>query len=195
MFTLFHHPFCPHSRFIRLILGEYGFDLRLIEERTWERREAFLALNPAGTTPVLFAEGMPAIPGAGVIAEYIDEAYGADTGDKRLLPATTAERIEVRRLMAWFNEKFFEEVSGPLVTERIYKRFMSEDNGGGAPATDVIRAANVRTTFIQRMPRAVRLGLTLALALLMMGALYLVAVRGEALLVDLSTLGQRLWCF
>jgi glutathione S-transferase len=146
MFTLFHHPFCPHSRFIRLILGEYGFDLRLIEERAWERREAFLALNPAATTPVLFAEGMPAIPGAGVIAEYIDEAYGADMGDKRLMPATAGERVEVRRLMAWFNEKFFEEASSPLVTERIYKRFMSEDNGGGAPAAEVIRAGktNVR---------------------------------------------------
>ena len=36
------------------------------------------------------------------------------------------ERVEVRRLMAWFNEKFFEEASNPLVTERIYKRFMSE---------------------------------------------------------------------
>ncbi|MBR1123461.1 glutathione S-transferase family protein [Bradyrhizobium lablabi] len=146
MFTLFHHPFCPHSRFIRLVIGEYGLDLRLIEERTWERREAFLTLNPAGTTPVLFAEGMPAIPGAGVIAEYIDEAYGEGMNGKRLLPTTTAERIEVRRLMAWFNEKFFEEASSPLVTERIYKRFMSEDNGGGAPAADVIRAAkaNVR---------------------------------------------------
>ena len=146
MFTLFHHPFCPHSRFIRLILGEYGLDLRLIEERAWERREAFLALNPAGTTPVLFAEGMPAIPGAGVIAEYIDEAYGADKEEKRLLPATMGERIEVRRLVAWFNDKFFEEASNPLVTERIYKRFMSEGNGGGAPAADVIRAAktNVR---------------------------------------------------
>ena len=55
MFTLFHHPFCPHSRFIRLALGEYGLDLRLVEERAWERREAFLALNPAGTTPVLIA--------------------------------------------------------------------------------------------------------------------------------------------
>ena len=146
MFTLFHHPFCPHSRFIRLILGEYGFDLRLVEERAWERREAFLVLNPAGTTPVLFAEGMPAIPGAGVIAEYIDEAYGPEMAEKRLLPATMGERVEVRRLLAWFNDKFFEEVSSPLVTERIYKRFMREDNGGGAPATDVIRAAktNVR---------------------------------------------------
>ena len=24
MYTLFHHPFCPLSRFIRLVLGEYG---------------------------------------------------------------------------------------------------------------------------------------------------------------------------
>jgi len=48
------------------------------------------------------------------------------------------ERIEVRRLMAWFNEKFFEEASHPLVTERIYKRFMREDDGGGPPAADVI---------------------------------------------------------
>jgi len=46
-----------------------------------------------------------------------------------------------------------------------------------------------------RMPRSVRLGLVLALAALMTGALYLVAVRGEALLVDLAAIGQRLWCF
>ncbi len=47
----------------------------------------------------------------------------------------------------------------------------------------------------ERMPRGLRIGLTLALAGLMTGALYLVAVRGEALLVDLAALGQRLWCF
>ena len=45
MLTLYHHPFCPHSRFIRLAIGEYGLDLRLVEERVWERREAFLVLN------------------------------------------------------------------------------------------------------------------------------------------------------
>ena len=90
MFTLFHHAFCPHSRFVRLVLGEYGFDVRLVEERAWERREAFLALNPAGTTPVLFAEGMPAIPGAGIIAEYIDEAYGGEMDARRLMPSLSA---------------------------------------------------------------------------------------------------------
>lgn len=146
MFTLFHHPFCPHSRFVRLILGEYGLDVRLVEERAWERREAFLTLNPAGTTPVLVAEGQPPVPGATVIAEYLDEVYGAEMGAKRLMPESVAERVEVRRLMAWFNEKFFEEASHPLVTERIYKRFMSEETGGGPPSPDVMRAAkaNVR---------------------------------------------------
>src|SRR6186997_969389 len=118
MFTLFHHAFCPHSRFVRLVLGEYGFDVRLVEERAWERREAFLALNPAGTTPVLIAEGRPAIPGAAIIAEYLDETHGAGLDARRLLPTTPGERIEVRRLMAWFNDKFFEEASNPLVTER-----------------------------------------------------------------------------
>src|SRR6201999_4492054 len=146
MHTLFHHPFCPHSRFIRLVLGGYGLDLRLVEKRVWERREGVLALTPACTTPVLFNEGQPAIPTAPIIAEFIDETRGAEMGERRLLPTSMSERIEVRRLMAWFNEKFFEEASSPLVPERIYKRCMSEQEAGGPPATDVIRAAktNVR---------------------------------------------------
>src|SRR3954462_5189029 len=81
MTTLFHHPFCPHSRFVRLALGELGITPRLVEERVWERREEFLALNPEGKTPVLIEEGHPAVPGAGVIAEYLDETRGADAGD------------------------------------------------------------------------------------------------------------------
>ena len=94
MFTLFHHPFCQHSRFIRLELGEHSLDLRLEEERVWERREAFLALNPAGTTPVLIAEGRPAIPGAVIIAEYLDESHGAEMAERRLLRALSAKQID-----------------------------------------------------------------------------------------------------
>ncbi|OQW61059.1 MAG: glutathione S-transferase [Proteobacteria bacterium SG_bin9] len=144
MYTLYHHPFCPHSRFIRLVLGEQGVELKLVEERVWERREAFLAFNPAGTTPVMIAEGAPPIPGVSVIAEYLDEKHGEASGERRLLPTSTNERIEVRRLLSWFNEKFFEEATGLLVNERIYKRFM--DNGNGAPVAEIIRAAqtNVR---------------------------------------------------
>src|SRR5947207_9984111 len=104
MYTLYHHPFCPHSRFIRLVLGEHGLDLRLVEERAWERREGFLVLNPAGATPVLMADGFPPIPGAAIIAEYLDETHGLEAGERRLLPASMAGRVEVRRPMAWVNE-------------------------------------------------------------------------------------------
>lgn len=143
--TLFHHPFCPHSRFVRLALGECGIAVRLIEERTWERRHDFLIINPAGTTPVLVDEGHPPVPGAAIIAEYLDEICGGRL-ERRLLPRESGPRVEVRRLMNWFNDKFFAEVSGPLTTERFYKRHMPANAGGSAPDTNVIRAArnNIR---------------------------------------------------
>jgi glutathione S-transferase len=146
MLTLFHHGFCPHSRFIRLALGEYGLTARQVEERVWDRREEFLILNPAGTTPVLVEDGRPAIPGAAIIAEYLDETRGDDLGNNRFLPRDVTQRVEVRRLMSWFNDKFFAEVSGPLTMERFYKRHMPVSAGGGSPDTDTIRAAraNVR---------------------------------------------------
>src|SRR4029453_3668479 len=109
MLTLFHHSFCPHSRFIRLALAEHRLNPRLVEERVWDRREDFLALNPAGTTPVLVEEGVPPVPGASVIIEYLDDAHGAELFENRLMPLEPARRIEVRRLAPWFNAKFFSE--------------------------------------------------------------------------------------
>jgi glutathione S-transferase len=145
MLTLFYHPLCPFSRYARLILGEYGIEVRLVEERFWERREEFLLLNPAGQIPVLVADGQPAIPGASIIAEYIEETHTAER-ENRLLPATPGERVEVRRLASWFNDKFHSEVSGPLVTERVFKRHMTVEQGGGPPDTGAMRAArhNIR---------------------------------------------------
>lgn len=144
MLTLFQHMLCPHSRYVRLILGEYGIEARHIEERFWERREEFLLLNPAGDIPVLVADGEPAIPGGAIIAEYIEETR--EPGPDGLMPARPGERVEVRRLASWFNDKFHAEVSGPLVTERVFKRHMTREQGGGPPDTDALRAArhNIR---------------------------------------------------
>jgi glutathione S-transferase len=146
MLTLFHHPICPQSRFVRLVLEEYGLPVRLVEERVWERREEFLTLNPAGTTPVLVEEGAPPVPGAAGIAEYIDETRGRVFEQNRLLPQELGARVEVRRLMSWFNEKFADEVSNAVVMERVYKRYIPSSNGGGSPDTETLRAAksNIR---------------------------------------------------
>ena len=93
-------------------------------------------LNPAGTTPVLVEEGAPPVPGAAVIAEYLAETRGGKLAELGLLPPETGARVEVRRLTDWFNDKFFEEVSGALVMERIYKRYIPAAKGGGPPDTD-----------------------------------------------------------
>ncbi|MGO9134647.1 MAG: glutathione S-transferase family protein [Methylovirgula sp.] len=146
MVTLHHHPLCPQSRFVRLFLGEYGIEPKLIEERPFERNEDFLVLDPAGETPVLTEEDGTVVPGCVVIAEYLDETRGLGLGAHRLLPEDPTGRIEVRRLLHWFTQKFYAEVSSWLVTEKIYKRFMSREQGGGAPDMDLIRAAraNIR---------------------------------------------------
>jgi len=137
---LYHQFFCPHSRFVRLVLDEYAIDASLVEEHEWKRRPEFLALNPGGRVPVL-VEGALNVPGANVIAEYLDESYGSQVGDKRLMPADSAGRVEVRRLMSWFNGKFFSEVSELIAREKIWKRYMRAEEGGGPPDSFAIRAA------------------------------------------------------
>ncbi|KAB1076132.1 glutathione S-transferase family protein [Methylobacterium planeticum] len=147
MATLHHSPFCPQSRFIRLVLAEMGMEPILVEERAWERRDAFLLLNPAGVTPVLVEQSGLAVPGAGIIAEYLDETRGLGLSGRRLLPDITADRVEVRRLLDWFLVKFDAEVTGYLVTEKINKRFMNSSDGGGPPDMNAIRAARINVRY------------------------------------------------
>jgi glutathione S-transferase len=147
MLTLFHHPLCPHSRFVRLALEELSLSTQLVEERVWQRRTEFLKLNPAGTTPVLIEEGMPPIPGAAIIAEYLSETRSGKPPKVGLLPVEAGGRIEVRRLTSWFNDKFYDEVSGPLVRERVYKRFIPAAQGGGSPDTEALRAARANIKY------------------------------------------------
>ena len=147
MVTLYHHPFCPHSRFVRLALAEMGVEPKLVEERAWERRREFLMKTPEGVTPVLVDEPALALPGAEVIAEYLDETRGLALGDRRLLPQDPAGRAEARRLLSWFNVKFFNEASQWVVREKITKRFMSPEQGGGAPDMHAVRAARANLRY------------------------------------------------
>ncbi len=149
MLTLFHHPMSSGSRYVRLILGEYGVEAELIEERPWSRRKEFLALNPAGTLPVLLAENDLPVVGATVIAEYLDETRGALKRNRRLLPESPMERAEVRRLVDWFLLKFENEVTRHIARERVFKLQMAAEMGGSAPDSTAIRAA--RTNIRQHM--------------------------------------------
>jgi glutathione S-transferase len=78
------------------------------------------------------------IPDSGVICEYLDEAYP----DTNLLGRTIGERVEVRRLVSWFDSKFAAEVLRNLLWEKTMKQMQ----GLGAPEAGALRAgyANIK---------------------------------------------------
>lgn len=141
MHTLYHHTMSASSRYIRLLLAEYGQSVELLEEKPWKRRPEFLAMNPAGTLPVMIAGDSDIISGGIVIGEFLDETCGAMMRDKRLMPERALERAEMRRLVEWFLVKFEQEVTRYIVNERVFKLSMQSDEGGGAPDAGTIRAA------------------------------------------------------
>ena len=141
MFTVYHHPFSPSCRFVRLALSEYETRFDLVAEQIWQPREAFLRLNPSGEVPVVIENDGPPLCGASVVMEYLEDTRGYAAGKRRLMPDNPDARAEVRRLTEWFLSKFHDEVSGPFVGERIYKMEMPPAAGGGAPDSASLRAA------------------------------------------------------
>jgi Glutathione S-transferase len=136
----------PASRFIRLVLSEYGFQVELVEEQTWEMRREFLSLNPSGTLPVYVDDNMRVLAGAFVISEFVDETHGVLKRDRRLFAEDPFQRAEIRRLTEWFLQKMEQDVTRPLVRERVHKLHMPPTLGGGAPDSKVLRTArgNIR---------------------------------------------------
>lgn len=152
MHTLTHFRLCPFSRAIRLALAELDIEVELAEERPWEWRPEFLALNPAGELPVLQIAGGPALCGVYAISEYLAEARPQETNDDDsgafpLFPGDRAQRAEVRRLIDWFNGKFNREVTRELLQERVYARL--QPGAPGTPDVEFLRA--IRTNLRYHM--------------------------------------------
>ena len=121
MFRFFHAPLSPFCRKVRLVLSEKKLEFELIEEKYWEKREDFLALNPFGQVPVLQNSEIT-LAESSAICEYLNEKFP----DPELLPNNIEERAEVRRLVSWFDAKFNREVTQKLVYERITKKIIGK---------------------------------------------------------------------
>ncbi|WP_334148017.1 glutathione S-transferase family protein [Hyphomicrobium sp.] len=147
MHTLTQFRLCPKSRSIRLALAEVGAEVALADERPWEWRPEFLALNPAGELPVLALDGGPLLCGAYAISEYFSEILADREKDGRRAPlfhGSPAERAEQRRLVDWFHGKLDREVTRELLIERVYGHLMTDIPR--APDPGALRAirANIR---------------------------------------------------
>ncbi len=139
MWLLYQFPLCPFSRKVRLLLGEKGVGYELVRESPWEKRDEFMDLNPSGQTPVLIeTDRNVTLMSSAAICEYFEETVNAAP----MISGTAVNRAEIRRLSAWFDEQFYNNVVAPLLHERMLKRLLHRTAPDGGALRDAMKNAN-----------------------------------------------------
>jgi glutathione S-transferase len=102
-------------------------------------------MNPAAQTPVLVEDqkGVVLID-SNAICEYFEETVEKSP----MIPGTALNRAEVRRLVAWFDERLYSDVVGPLLEERMRKRIVSRDPPDTKVLREAMRVANGHLDYI-----------------------------------------------
>jgi len=145
MWQLYQFPLCPFSRKVRLLLGEKAVGYELVRESPWQQRDEFLDMNPAGQTPVMVDTNAGVVLiDSSTICEYFEETVEKAT----MLPGTAANRAEVRRLVAWFDERLYAEVVAPLMHERMLKRIVHRMTPDAKVLREAMRAANAHLDYV-----------------------------------------------
>lgn len=143
MWQLYQYPLCPFSRKVRIVCAEKGVAVELLREYPWERRDGFTQLNPAGQTPVLRSDTQILADSAAIV-EYLEETIERAP----LLGSGAVERAENRRLVAWFDQKFYSEVVVPLLGERMFKRVVSRQAPDAATLRNAAKAAESHLDYL-----------------------------------------------
>jgi len=140
MLKLLHHPLCADSRRVRLSMNEKNleYDQQIINY--WDSGEEFISLNTAGNLPVLLTERDHPISGVNAISEYLEEAF---EDSRNLLGRSALQRAETRRLVDWFSNKFYNEVTKNLVWEKYFKRL----EGHGEPNSKALAAGRANILY------------------------------------------------
>ncbi|MEE6206735.1 MAG: glutathione S-transferase family protein [Alphaproteobacteria bacterium] len=118
MVLLVHSSISPHSRKVRILMAEKKMLFVLKEEIPWALSKDIMKINPAGELPVFIYDGN-IISGNYAITEFLEETYSQN----RMISGSNKDRAEIRRLIDWFDNKFYREVYQYIAGEKIYKRF------------------------------------------------------------------------
>lgn len=143
MWRLHQFALCPFSRAVRFALAEKGVAHQLATALPWERPDALSRLNPAMQTPVLENATLVLCDSVAIL-EYLDETVERPP----LIGAGSAERAEARRLASWFTQRFYAEVTAPLLAERMYKRIVVKGVPDGIAIRNANRAAELHLQYI-----------------------------------------------
>ena len=137
MYLLYHHPLCPLSRQIRIILHELNITFDLHKEDYWLQTQALMKLSPSGSVPVLI-DDHHFINDLYSILEYIIEKHTPN-----FMPADLLQRAKIREIISWFNNKFYREVIKYVIDERVIKFSLRV----GSPNTELLRAVRSNFTY------------------------------------------------
>ncbi len=124
-------------------MAEKGVPAELVLAYPWERGETLSRLNPAIQTPVL-ENGTAVLCDSNAILEWLDETVERPP----LLGAGALERAEARRLAFWFAQRFYAEVTAPLLAERMYKRVISREMPDGIAIRNANRGAELHLQYV-----------------------------------------------
>jgi glutathione S-transferase len=162
MWQLHQFPLCPFSRKVRLLLGEKGVAYGLVRENPWEQKDEFLQLNPASRTPVMTDDRGMTLVDSVAICEYIDETVDTNM----MISGTAAYRAEIRRLVAWFDQQFYGDVTAPLLHERMTKRIVNRQPPDAKMLRESMRLANSHLDYVDYLidHRAWLAGSTMSMA-------------------------------
>jgi glutathione S-transferase len=145
MWHLHQYPLCPFSRKVRLLLGEKGVPYSLVRENPWDQRDEFVHMNPAGRTPVMRdSERNITLSDSVAISEYIDETVPTNP----MISGTAQYRAEIRRLVSWFDEQFYGDVTQPLLHERMKKRLIDRQPPEAKILREAMKLANGHLDYI-----------------------------------------------
>ncbi len=139
MYRVYQFPLCPFSRKIRLLLSEKNIAYELVREDPWTASDLFFNLNPAGRTPVVVeAKEELVLADSRAIAEYFEETVQKAP----MINGTAENRAEIRRLVALFDENFYNDVTAPLLMERMKKRLVLRQPPDSRMLRDAMKLAH-----------------------------------------------------
>ncbi len=145
MWLLYYHTICPLSRKVRIALDELKIEYTLIEEEFWNRRASFIALDPRGETPLIIIDEEDLILSGNVPSfEYIFEKY---RDKQELMPLDIKSKLATRKIMEWFDLKFYREVTKYLIDERVFKQLIFSKTIKRPPNSSAIRAAKTNLRY------------------------------------------------
>ncbi|MEM7688961.1 MAG: glutathione S-transferase family protein [Pseudomonadota bacterium] len=139
MWFLYQFPLCPFSRKIRLLMGEKNIAYQPVREDPWSAGDAFFNLNPAGRTPVAVSEDRAVVlADSRAIGEYLEETVERAP----MISGSAKARAEIRRLTALFDENFYNDVTLPLLNERMKKRLILKQPPDSGILSEAMRMAH-----------------------------------------------------